>query len=108
MKNMKKLKKKKLFRNINEKIIWESENIFHLFSDVSRYGKILSHYEVYKKIKELPGDIMELGVFKGVSFNQFLTFKNLLKYSKSRKIFRFDSFGQFPKPQNKIDNKFFI
>ena len=45
------IKKKGNFtlKNITEDKVWESENIFHLKSDVSRYGKLLSHYEIYNK-----------------------------------------------------------
>ena len=50
---------------------------FHLKSDVSRYGKLLSHYEIYKQILSIPGDIIECGVFKGVSLLQFASFRYL-------------------------------
>ena len=47
------IKKKGNFtlKNITEDKVWESENIFHLKSDVGRYGKFLAHYEIYKKIR---------------------------------------------------------
>ena len=41
------------------------ENGFYLTSEPYRMGNILAHYELYKKILELPGDVIELGVFKG-------------------------------------------
>ena len=34
-------------------------------------GKLLSHYEIYNMIKDLPGDILEFGVFKGSSLIRF-------------------------------------
>ena len=39
----------------------------YLKSDISRIGKLLYHYEIYKKIQNIPGDIIECGVFKGSS-----------------------------------------
>lgn len=51
---------------------------------------------MYKKIINLPGDVIELGVFKGSSFIQFCTFRELLENEKSRKIIGFDMFGTFP------------
>src|SRR5690606_14241731 len=67
----------------------------------------LAHYELYKKIIGLPGDVIELGVFKGSSIIQFSTFRELLENEKSRKIIGFDVFGEFPKTGDlESDNKF--
>ena len=66
---MRKKNKNYSVKNVTEEKIWESENIFHLKSNVSRYGKFLAHYEIYKKILSVPGDIIECGVFKGVSLS---------------------------------------
>ena len=104
---MKKIKKNYSLKNITEKKIWESENIFHLKTDVSRYGKFLTHYEIYKKILTVPGDVIECGVFKGVSLLQFASFRYLLETNVSRKIIGFDDFGTF-RHQNKIDDTQFI
>jgi len=104
---MKKSKKNYSLKNITERKTWESENIFHLKTDVSRYGKFLTHYEIYKKILNIPGDIIECGVFKGVSLLQFASFRYLLETNASRKIIGFDDFGIF-RHQNKIDDKKFI
>ena len=75
---------------------FDYENGFYLTSEPYRMGNILSHYELYKKILELPGDVIELGVIKGASLIQFCTFRELLENEKSRKIIGFDIFGQFP------------
>ena len=82
------------------------ENGFYLTSDISRMGNIIAHYELYKKIIDLPGDVIELGVFKGGSIVQFATFRELLENEKSRKIIGFDVFGEFPKADNKADEIF--
>ena len=73
------------------------ENGFYLTSEPYRMGNIIAHYELYKKILELPGDVIELGVFKGGSLVQFCTFRELLENEKSRKIIGLDMFGPFPK-----------
>ncbi len=93
-------------KKITNKKIWESENIFHLKSNVSRYGKFLAHYEIYKKILSVPGDIIECGVFKGVSLMQFASFRYLLETNASRKIIGFDDFGLFTNQKNTDDKKF--
>ena len=82
------------------------ENGFYLTSDISRMGNILAHYELYKKIVNLPGDVIELGVFKGGAFIQFAAFRELLENERSRKIIGFDVFGEFPEADNESDKAF--
>lgn len=72
------------------------ENGFILTSEVYRMGNFLAHYELYKQIIELPGDLIELGVFKGNSLIQFASFRDLLENENSRKIIGFYMFGEFP------------
>ena len=79
-----------------EEQCYEYETGFDLTSQPYRMGNILAHYELYKKIVEIPGDVIELGVFKGGGIIQFATFRELLENERSRKIIGFDVFGEFP------------
>ena len=88
-----------------KKSFWDSENEFYQNSDISRIGKLLYHYEIYKMIKDLPGDILEFGVFKGSSLIRLLTFRNLIENNFSRKIYGFDTFKKFPNQVRKSDKK---
>lgn len=74
---------------------FEYENGFMLTAGVYRLGNIMAHYELYKKIINLPGAVVELGVFKGNSLIQFATFRELLENERSRKIVGFDTFEMF-------------
>jgi len=94
------------FKNVSEDDIWNSENIYHLKTDTSRISNLINHYEFYKKIISLPGDVVECGVFKGISLTRFLTFREILENYNSRKIYGFDVFGKFPKPKNQSDKSF--
>ena len=100
------MKSKNKFKNIKENEIWNAENIYHLKTNISRIGKLIYHYEIYKKIKSIPGDVIELGVFKGISLIRFLTFRSLIENSFSRKIIGFDTFGKFPVSRNLEDQRF--
>jgi len=103
------MKSRKTFKNIKLQEIWDSENIFYLKTDVTRISKLIYHYEIYKKISNLPGDVIECGVFKGVSLIRFLTFRENLENNYSRKIYGFDAFGKFPKAKNdKKTNKLIV
>lgn len=87
------------------------ENNFYLTCDDSRIGKMLTHYELFKMIKNLPGDIVECGVFAGVSLVRFVSFRNLLENLNSRKIIGFDTFDKFPPTtfdQDKIHREKFL
>jgi hypothetical protein len=88
----------------DEEKCFDYENGFYLTTQPYRMGNILSHYELYKKILNLPGDVIELGVFKGGGIIQFATFRELLENEKSRKIIGFDVFGEFPGGGGKIDS----
>jgi len=89
--------------------VWECENIFYLKSHPSRINKFLSRYELYKKIKNLPGCLIECGVYKGSSLMQWAHFRKILEKNERRKIYAFDSFSFFPKKGIKeLDDKKFI
>ncbi|CEQ21188.1 CalS11 [[Clostridium] sordellii] len=85
---------------------WDYENGFYLTSPVNRMGKQLAQYELYKKIVNIPGEVLEFGVYKGASIIRFATYRELLENTYSRKIIGFDIFGEFPKTDNDDNNKF--
>ena len=75
---------------------WDYENGFYWFSHPTRLGKALAQYEIYKQIVNVPGDVIELGVYKGASLIRLATFRKILENDFSRKIIGFDMFGKFP------------
>ncbi|MGK7940840.1 MAG: TylF/MycF/NovP-related O-methyltransferase [Crocosphaera sp.] len=86
---------------------WDYENGFYLTSHLTRIPKMLAHYELYKSIVNLPGQVVECGVFKGASLIRFCTFREILESPYSRKIIGFDAFGKFPEQEN-VDDKTFV
>ncbi len=84
---------------------WKYENFFYLTSEKKRILKLLDHYEIYKKILKVKGDIIECGVFKGASLIRFLTFRDLIENKEKRKVIGFDAFGKFPPPKKEYKNK---
>ncbi len=58
---------------------FDYENNFYLSCDNSRIGKIVTHYELLKLSSNIPGSIIECGVFKGISLIRLATFLKLLK-----------------------------
>ena len=93
-------------RGLSSDDIWEIENGFYWFSDRTRIAKLMAHLSIYEKIVELPGDIIEFGVYKSASLIRFLTFRNILENDFSRKIIGFDAYGKFPQNLTNIDSDF--
>lgn len=77
-------------------IFHESENEFYLHSDPRRFGKFLAHARLYEMSLNLPGDFVEVGVFKGASFFRFRKLARLYHPDYSRRFIGFDTFGEFP------------
>lgn len=85
---------------------FEYENDFYLSCDNTRFGKFLAHYELFKMCRDLPGAIVECGVFKGASFVRFAGFRDLFGSPASHKVIGFDIFGEFPETTFTEDLKF--
>lgn len=75
---------------------FEYENNFYLSCDITRISKVIAHYELFKITNNLPGSIVECGVFKGVSLTRFAVMRELFENPFSKKIIAFDTFGDFP------------
>lgn len=90
-------------KTISTKNIFEIENEFYANSKVDRITKLLAHYELYKKVHKLDGDIFEFGVFKGVSLIQWASFRNIMGNVLNQKIVGFDTFAEFPETNFKKD-----
>lgn len=92
--------------NYDSEKMFDYENGFYLTCDNLRMPKVLAQYELYKKILDLPGSIVECGVFKGASLIRFAHLREALENPDARKIIGFDSFGAFPRSELNEDNQF--
>ena len=59
--------------------MYDSETDFNLQMNKERISKFLIHYEIFKKISKVKGDIVECGIFKGTSFVRLALFRELFK-----------------------------
>ena len=84
---------------------WEYENQFYLSCKTQRISKFIAHYELFKQTMSLSGEIVECGVFKGVSLSRWAHFREMFGGPASKKIIGFDVFGSFPSTNYKDDNK---
>ena len=90
------MKKNIEVKGLNSRDAWVYENGFYWFSDTTRINKLLYHFELYKMILKVPGDVFEFGVFKGASFIRLCQFRDALENQHTREIVGFDFFGKFP------------
>ena len=84
--------------------MYDSETDFNLQMNRERLSKFLIHYEIFKKIVKIKGDIVECGIFKGTSFVRLALFRELFK--KRCKLIGFDIFADiYPNTSFKNEKK---
>ncbi len=90
----------------NFKKMYDYETNYHLTMNGDRMGKLLCHYEILKQCINIPGEIVECGVFKGTSLTRFGVMRDLIGTKDSAKIIGFDVFSDtFPNTKFKEDKK---
>ena len=73
--------------------LYDSFNNFILSGDTRLFNKLVSRALLYNEVKDVPGDIVECGVFKGTGLYTFLKLKNIFNPNSSKKIIGFDFFN---------------
>lgn len=72
----------------------ETYNEFHLCCDTNRFRKILARADLVRMVGDLPGDIVDAGVFKGVSTIQFAHFLDICQPNSRSRVIAFDTFDR--------------
>jgi hypothetical protein len=75
--------------------LWDSYNTLLLSPDTSRVRKLLVRYELFKLAADVPGDIVECGVFKGAGWMYWLKLLDLYSRGEQKRVVGFDTFGSF-------------
>jgi hypothetical protein len=68
-------------------------NSFILSDDKRVFNKLVARTLLYNEVKDVPGDIVECGVFKGTGLYTFLKLKNIYNPNSSKKVIGFDFFN---------------
>jgi len=79
-------------KNMPSDEVYHNFNSFIFSDDVKLLGKLLKRFEFFLKIKDLPGDIVEIGVFKGSGIATFSKFVDIYCHHSNKKIIGFDIF----------------
>jgi Macrocin-O-methyltransferase (TylF) len=71
---------------------------FPIYARRVHLKRFLAHYQLFLKVLELPGDIVELGVFRGSSLMSWANFLEIhCMGDRHRKVIGFDNFAGFQK-----------
>ncbi len=89
---------------ITRREIWRN---FQIYTRRVFLKRFLAHYEMYQQVVNLPGDIVELGVYRGASLMSWANFMEIRNMGdRHKKVVGFDNFkgfGTFDKKDGKED-----
>jgi hypothetical protein len=90
-------KESKIVSNGNEKNLpsetnYSKFNEFIFSDDIKIMGKMLHRFQHFLNVKDLPGDVVEIGVFKGSGVSSFLKFIEIYCPNSNKKVVGFDIF----------------
>jgi len=81
----------------SELSVFEMFRNFPVFTPRYNIARFLSHYELFKKVIELPGVIIDLGVYRGASTFTWAKLCEIFCPTDARKVvYGFDTFEGFP------------
>jgi len=85
--------------------IWNAYNSFFLSHDIERLRKVLVRYDLFSQSIDIPGDIIECGVFKGIGIFQWLKFLVIFDPHSVKKVIGFDFFDNFKESLKDYEKK---
>ncbi len=80
-------------KNMPTDIVYNAFNNFIFSNDTKLIGKLLHRFNFFKQTMDLPGDIVEIGVFKGSGIATFSKFVDIFCPNSNKKIIGFDIFN---------------
>jgi hypothetical protein len=90
-------------RPIDEGRIWDAYHELLLGPDVERLRKLLARYDVLRMVLDVPGDVVECGVFKGSGVMTWLKLLHVYAPGTNRRVVGFDTFDAFARTSDAAD-----
>jgi hypothetical protein len=78
--------------SVTSQEVYDSYNSLMFSPDKRVFNKMVKKIELYMSVKDLAGDILEFGVFKGSGMALFLKLKNMYEPNSLMKVIGFDYF----------------
>ena len=72
--------------------VYKLFNSFMFSNDIKLLGKMLHRFNFFNRVKDLPGDIVEIGVYKGSGIATFSKFIEIFCPHSNKKVLGFDIF----------------
>jgi len=86
---------------MSEQESWDSYNELLLKGTLDRFTKLFARYELFKRVIDMPGDIVEGGVFKGAGVLFWAKLIQIFNPLSVRKVIGFDTFEGYPESTTK-------
>ena len=81
---------------MTEQASWDSYNDFLMHGSLDRMTKILARYELFKRVIDLPGDIVEGGIFRGAGLLYWAKIIQIFNPLSNRRVIGFDTLEGYP------------
>jgi hypothetical protein len=91
-------------KNISSDNNYKNFNEFIFSNDIKIIGKLFHRNNFFNLVKDLPGDIVEIGVFKGSGVASFVKMLEIYNNNSIKKVIGFDIFN--PKNASNILNSY--
>jgi hypothetical protein len=79
----------------DEQALWDAYNLLLTGPDLERLRKMIARYELFRLTLEVPGDVVEAGVFKGAGLLYFLKLLAIHCPGSAKRVVGFDLFADF-------------
>lgn len=90
---------------MDEQKRWDLYNDFSLWGETDRFSKMLARYELFKRIVDMPGDIVEGGVLKGAGVLYWAKLIQIFNPMSRRKVIGFDTFEGYPEDASMVHDQ---
>ena len=90
---------------MDEQKKWDLYNDFSLWGETDRFSKMLARYELFKRVVDMPGDIVEGGVLKGAGVLYWAKLIQIFNPMSRRKVIGFDTFEGYPEDTSKAHDQ---
>jgi len=81
------------------------EKGLHLDMGGHALSKLLARYELFKIVRDFPGDIIECGVYRGASLFQWANFIEVFAPHSQKVVIGFDTFSGFSAQMSRVEDR---
>jgi hypothetical protein len=80
---------------VSSDVLWDAYNLLLLGPDLGRIRKLLIRYRLFEQSLDIPGDIVECGVFRGAGLMYWAKLLEIFCPNSTKRVIGFDAFRPF-------------